>query len=128
MTRCKFKVAEVLVFILLGVCAAFGQRAHAGPDLSGSGRAQGSLTVTMTVVSSVGLVTGPDGQQRIVVANAVAASDNVSSLRYVRLTDVNSSNGSASQATGNALRKTPSGAKAPIVLRLNAGINACSTR
>ena len=89
MTRCKFEVAAVLAFMLLGTFAAFGQRANAVPDLAGSGRAQGTLTVTMTVASSVGIVTGSDGQQRIVVANAVAASDNVSSLRYVRLTDVN---------------------------------------
>jgi len=53
--------------------------------LPNAGLAQGSLTVTFNVVSFIGgLVTGPDGQQRVVVANAVAASDNVSSLRYVR--------------------------------------------
>ena len=60
----------------------------------------------MTVASSVGIVTGFDGQQRVVVANAVAASDNVSSLRYVRLTDVNGPRGKASQSNGNISRKT----------------------
>jgi hypothetical protein len=88
MTRYKFEVAALLAFILLGSFAAFGQRSNAVPDLAGSRRAQGTLTVTLTVASSVGLVTGSDGQHRVVVANAVAASDNVSSLRYVRLTDV----------------------------------------
>ena len=62
--------------------------------------------MTLTVVPSVGLVTGPDGQQRVVVANAVAASDNVSSLRYVRLTDVNGPRGEASQSNENISRKT----------------------
>ena len=106
MTRCKFKVAAVPAFIVLGACSALAQRGNAVADLADSRRAQGSLTVTLTVVSSVGLVTGPDGQQRVVVANAVAASDNVSGLRYVRLTDVKGPDGSSSQATGNASRKT----------------------
>jgi hypothetical protein len=47
--------------------------------------AQGSLTVTLTVVSSVGVVTGPDGEQRIIVANAADPKDNVSSLQMVRV-------------------------------------------
>ena len=106
MTGCKLKVAAVLAFILLRTYAAFGQRAEAVPDLAGSGRAQGNLTVTLTVVSSVGLVTGRDGQQRVVVTNVAAASDNVSSLRYVRLTDVNGPGGKASQSDENISRKT----------------------
>ena len=100
MTISKFKVAAVVVLVLSGACAAFGQRGSAIPSPSGSGRAQGNLTVTLTVASSVGLVTGPDGQPRVVMANAAAASDNVSSVRYVRLTDVNALDASASQATG----------------------------
>ena len=105
MTISKFKVAAMLVFVLTGVCAAFGQRSNAFPNSAGSGHAQGTLTVTLTIASSVGLVTGPDGQPRVVVANAAAASDNVSSVRYVRLTDVNTSDGSASQATRKISRK-----------------------
>lgn len=46
-----------------------------------SAPAQGSLTVTATVVSSVGLVIGPDGEQRLIVANAADPADNVSFLQ-----------------------------------------------
>src|SRR5262245_32903104 len=44
----------------------------------------GQLSVTATVVSSVGVETGPDGQPRIVVANALDPKDNVSSLQLVK--------------------------------------------
>jgi hypothetical protein len=53
--------------------------------------AHGTLTVTLTVVSSVGMVVGPDGEQRIVLANAVDPADNVSRLQpavKVKLTPV----------------------------------------
>jgi hypothetical protein len=50
-------------------------RAHGG--------AEGRLTVTATVVSSVGLVVGPDGEQRMIVANAADQKDNVSRLQPV---------------------------------------------
>ncbi|HLZ00007.1 MAG TPA: hypothetical protein VKT33_13180 [Candidatus Angelobacter sp.] len=46
---------------------------------------QGQLTVTATVVASVGLVTGPDGIQRIVVANSPDPADNASRLTPVVL-------------------------------------------
>jgi hypothetical protein len=41
------------------------------------------LSVTLTVVSSVGLVVGPNGEQQIVVANATDPKDNVSRLQPV---------------------------------------------
>lgn len=106
MIKLKVKVAAVLALILFGTHSIFGQ--HAGPvqNVPGTGRAQGSLTVTLTVVSSVGVVTGADGQQRVVVANAAAASDNVSTLQYVPLTDANASGVSASHATAQAGRKS----------------------
>ena len=37
-----------------------------------AGNPEGSLAVTATVVSSTSLVIGPDGQQRLIVANAPA--------------------------------------------------------
>ena len=52
------------------------------PPLS-SGGADGRLTVTATVVASVGLVTGPDGEQHLIVANAADPRDNVSHLDAV---------------------------------------------
>lgn len=45
--------------------------------------AQGELTVTATVVSSVGLMIGEDGEERITLANAADAKDNVSRLQPV---------------------------------------------
>jgi hypothetical protein len=46
--------------------------------------AEGKLTVTATVETSVGLVFGADGEARLVVANAPIKSDNVSTLRPVK--------------------------------------------
>jgi hypothetical protein len=57
-----------------------GGRAQTGARPS----AQGTLTVTAMVVSSVGVEISPDGEQRIVVANAVDPRDNVSGLRRVK--------------------------------------------
>jgi hypothetical protein len=39
--------------------------------------------VTATVVSSVGLVVSPDGEQQIIVANAADPRDNVSRMQPV---------------------------------------------
>jgi len=69
--------------LLLATCGAFasGQGKSAVPapiDAPRSGQAAGTLTVTATVVTSVGVVLGPDGQQRIVIANAPDSADNVS--------------------------------------------------
>jgi len=105
MRKLHFEVA-VLAAVILGSQLSFGQHTNAAPNVAGAGRAQGSLTVTLTLVSSVGLVTGPDGQQRVVVANAARPTDNVSSLQYVRLTDVSASGAAASQPVGSVPRKT----------------------
>jgi hypothetical protein len=58
-----------------------GQPATAG-SLDGK-FAQGSLTVTATVVSSVGVLIGPNGEQVLVVANA-PARDNMVALTPVQ--------------------------------------------
>src|SRR5262249_59503397 len=81
---------------------AFGQRTEA----------QGTLTVTATVVSSVGVEVGPEGEQRIVVANAVDPRDNVSGLRVVK---------------GNEKPLLQGLKPLNIERSLSAGINACST-
>jgi hypothetical protein len=47
--------------LLLYCLQPFAQRA---PSSAGGGGAEGRLTVTATVVSSVGLVVGPDGEQK----------------------------------------------------------------
>ena len=70
----KFGIACMAAGVFVPAC---GQSSGARPS------AQGELTVTATVVSSVGVEIGPDGEQRIVVANAVDPRDNVSRLRTV---------------------------------------------
>ena len=63
-----------------------GQQPHPGCGVVRAGvvgGAEGSLTVTLTVVSSVGLVVGADGEHRMVVANAADPRDNVSRLDTV---------------------------------------------
>jgi len=75
------------IIVLLSVLAGFGMsHAQARSAIPAQGHslgnsAQGQLTVTVTIVASVGLVTGPDGVQRLVVANAPDAADNVSFLK-----------------------------------------------
>ncbi len=46
-----------------------------------AGSAEGTLAVTATVVSSTGVVIGPDGQQRIIVANAADQKGNAFPLQ-----------------------------------------------
>jgi hypothetical protein len=62
--------------------------------------AEGRLTVTATVVSSVGLVVGTDGEQRIIVANAVDPRDNVSRLQSVQMAQM-------AQAAGSSEHQKP---------------------
>lgn len=54
------------------IAAAQQYRAQAN---QASNQAQGSLTITCTVVASAELVIGADGEQHLVVANAVAPAD-----------------------------------------------------
>jgi hypothetical protein len=44
------------------------------------GSTQGQLTVTITIVPSVGVVVGADGQPKVVCANCTDPRDNTSSL------------------------------------------------
>jgi hypothetical protein len=46
-----------------------------------AGSAEGTLAVTATVVSSTGVVIGPDGQQQIIVANAADQKGNALPLQ-----------------------------------------------
>ncbi len=79
MRRYKLKLAIILAgFLLLSCFNIAAQQASPAHTLI-SGAAQGNLTVMATVVSSVGLVIGPDGQQKLVVANADPA-DSAASL------------------------------------------------
>ena len=80
MYRSRVTMGIALTAGLTCSLAAFAQQ-PASPRAGGS--AEGRLTVTMTVVSSVGLVVGPDGEQRMIVANAVDPKDNVSRLQPV---------------------------------------------
>jgi hypothetical protein len=66
--------------IALCCLSAFAQQ----PSVHSTGRGtEGRLMVTAVVVSSVGLVVSPDGEQQIVIANAPDARDNVSRLQPV---------------------------------------------
>lgn len=51
--------------------------------LTTSGSAQGELTVTLTIVTSVGVVLDENGQPKLIVANAPDPADNVSALNVV---------------------------------------------
>jgi len=59
---------------MLVFCLGLTARTNA-QRIADSKSAQGSLTVTATVVSSVGIVIGPNGEQVLVVANAPAGDN-----------------------------------------------------
>ncbi|MGC2697021.1 MAG: hypothetical protein WA738_14650 [Candidatus Angelobacter sp.] len=82
MYRGKLKFGAMVAGILLLGINAFAQQVFASAGAKPS--AQGQLTVTATVVSSVGLIVGPDGVQRMIFANAADPRDNVSQLQAVR--------------------------------------------
>ena len=96
----RFTLAPVFTaFLLLCIprCSAqqgFSQQADVG-HAGTSGSAQGNLAVTATVVASVGIVIGPDGEQRLIVANAADPSDNVSRLQAVPTVALTSNAGSS---------------------------------
>jgi hypothetical protein len=78
----RFSYRVLAVVALFCAAQAFAQQPI---FTSARGGAEGRLTVTATVVSSVGLVVEPDGGQRIIVANAVDPRDNVSRLQSVQM-------------------------------------------
>jgi hypothetical protein len=70
----KLEFAFLLCTVILGF-RALGQaqlieRASHPAMLQQTGPVEGTLTVTATVVSSVGILLGPNGERTIVVANA----------------------------------------------------------
>src|SRR5262245_8714796 len=71
-------------FLLVGVlaCAVHctAQQRNV-PSIAGPASAQGQLTVTLTVVASVGIVFDSHGEPRLVEANSVSHSDNISWLQ-----------------------------------------------
>jgi hypothetical protein len=89
MDRNRFISGALLAAWMLLCCAhAFAQQPHASKTSEASppgaaGNAQGILVVMATVVTSVGLVIGPDGEQRMILANAADPVDNVSRLQPV---------------------------------------------
>jgi hypothetical protein len=75
-----------LVFFVFG-SLAHGQSTNVialQTNMHAGGSASGTLTVTAIVVTSVGLIIGPDGEPKLVVANAVDAGDNFSRLATAR--------------------------------------------
>jgi hypothetical protein len=103
MHRGRLTLATVLAALLL-LCASNGFAQQPGTAHAGApGSAQGNLTVTATVVASVGVAIGADGEQRLIFANAADPSDNVSHLQPVRTVALTSNPGSP--AVDNAPKK-----------------------
>jgi len=70
---------NILGALVVGLAVLSAQAQQHGPPAAGS--AQGTLSVSVRVVTSVGLVIDPNGEPQIVVANATDPRDNVSSLQ-----------------------------------------------
>jgi hypothetical protein len=89
----------------LAVMSASAQQRQPAAD----GSAQGILTVTATVVTSAGIVFGPDGESRIIVANAVDPRDNMSRLQQesARYNSSGAGPSPSHPAHGNSKRPKP---------------------
>ncbi len=78
-----FQIATLLLAAM--ACASLGhaQSRPVRPSTvpAQSNVAQGELTVTLTIVPSVGVVLDANGQPKLIVANAADPADNVSSLK-----------------------------------------------
>jgi hypothetical protein len=74
----KQLAATVFLFLVFLACNSLAQA-----QVRGGTSAQGTLTVTVTVVTSVGVITGPNGEQKVVIANAADPADNVSWLQAI---------------------------------------------
>jgi hypothetical protein len=72
----------LLLAVLLWQARAKAQQVAAPGTHAGT---QGTLTVTATIAASVGLLIGPDGEQRLFIANAADRADNVSRLQPVAM-------------------------------------------
>lgn len=66
----KKLLARFAAATLVVILSADSRGQSAGPQHSDKTNAQGTLAVSATVVSSVGIVIDPDGQERVIVANA----------------------------------------------------------
>jgi H+/gluconate symporter-like permease len=77
--------AATALAILLGLSIATAQRLPHPAALNAQGNVEGSLTVTIIIASSVGVVIGPDRQQHLIAANIVDPADNVSRIEYVQV-------------------------------------------
>lgn len=74
-------LAGIVLFIWVNASAQQIQNRSQKP----AGNPEGSLAITAKVVSSTGLVIGPDGQQRLIVANSAAGqADNGSRLQTAK--------------------------------------------
>ena len=74
----KFVLRVIAAGIAFCCLPASGQ--NRAVSLTSGGASEGRLSVSAAVVTSVGLVIEPDGEQRIVIANAADPKDNVSRL------------------------------------------------
>src|SRR5262249_7137216 len=70
------------VLIALSRSAAARAQWVAPPTLQAPASVQGTLTVTATVVSSVGMIIGPDGRPTVIVANAPSPGDILSASAH----------------------------------------------
>jgi hypothetical protein len=102
LARCLFQAA-IFLCLSLTLCitlSAQEKRLVSGPSALEGKSGQGQLIVTATVVSSVGIVIGPNGERVIVVANAPSGKDNLAAISPVRrrdLEDVEQSKGKKTQ-------------------------------
>src|SRR6185312_2848780 len=70
------------------LCSSQQNSSNNVPRASHASSAQGSVAVTVTVVSSATVVINPDGTQKLIVANAPAAVQDVSRPQYVPMIPV----------------------------------------
>jgi len=79
----KQLAAAISLFLVSLVCNSMAHAQVRSGTSYGGTPAQGTMTVTATVVTSVGVITDSNGEQKVVIANASDPADNVSWLQAI---------------------------------------------
>lgn len=97
--ECKigWLIQSLLMLALFFLALELVGQQQSGAGLSAKGQAEGSLRVTLTVQSSVGIVMDKDGQPQVMVANAPDVKDGVV---YLKEAGAHRSSGAPRSANG----------------------------
>lgn len=119
--------ATVFSFMFFLACSSLAHAQGRGVTSYEGRSAQGTLTVTVTIVTSVGVITGPDGQQKVVIANAADPADNVSWLQTAASTKPSSEHTQMTKQCEVSGRQSSSAPCSQVTIQPAAATSSAST-